>query len=70
MDAVDSQEVSQEAPTPNVFIAPSINEAEILDGLSHTHHCPIPTRVLKEPAAEIVLGIDEAGRGPVLGRSI
>ncbi|KAI4219229.1 MAG: hypothetical protein L6R36_008472 [Xanthoria steineri] len=69
MEEPDSQDATQEdVPTENIFIAPSIHEADILAGVSYTHHSPIPQLINDDLASiECVLGVDEAGRGPVLG---
>ena len=67
MENLESPEVAQETPVKDVFIAPSINEKEILLGRSYTYHSPIPEIMTEKLATECVLGIDEAGRGPVLG---
>ena len=67
MDAIDSQEIAQETPAEDVFIAPSIHELQIFAGISYTHHTPIPEVIAKDLSTECVLGVDEAGRGPVLG---
>lgn len=69
MEEPDSQDPTQEdVPTENIFIAPSIHEADILAGVSYTHHSPIPQLINEDLASiECVLGVDEAGRGPVLG---
>ncbi|KAI4189978.1 MAG: hypothetical protein L6R41_001086 [Letrouitia leprolyta] len=64
---LDIQDVDQETPAENVFIAPSFHEAKILAGASYTHHSPIPNLIEKDLSVECVLGVDEAGRGPVLG---
>lgn len=64
-----SQDIPQETPAKDVFIAPSIHEQAILAGASYTHHSPIPEVVSRNLSTECILGVDEAGRGPVLGNS-
>lgn len=70
MEEADSQDISQDTPADDVFIAPSIHENEILQGISYTHHAPIPRLIQSELSRECVLGVDEAGRGPVLGTDL
>lgn len=70
MDETDSQVIEQETPADDVFIAPSINKNFLLAGTSYTHHSAIPEIVAKNTSTECVLGVDEAGRGPVLGEYI
>ena len=67
--AMASQDLEQETPPENVFKAPSIHKANLLSGKSYSHFSPIPSQVDKDMSTECVLGVDEAGRGPVLGRS-
>ena len=67
MEELNSQQVEQETPPDDVFIAPSIHAQDILVGKSYTHHAPIPEVIEEDMAVECVLGVDEAGRGPVLG---
>ena len=67
MNEANSQEVAQETPAEYVFLAPSIHEQEIFAGISYTHHTAIPDVIGNDPSTECVLGVDEAGRGPVLG---
>lgn len=66
-DLPDSQNLEQETPTEDVFIAPLIDTAQILSGNSYTHHSAIPPSIASDTTTECVLGVDEAGRGPVLG---
>lgn len=66
---VPSEDIAQETPAQDVFIAPSIHEQAILAGASYTHHSAIPEVVTHDASTECILGVDEAGRGPVLGNS-
>ena len=70
MEELDTQDIAQETPAENVFIAPSISPDQILNGASYTYHSPIPPLIAENPDIECVLGIDEAGRGPVLGKDL
>ncbi|KAG0647980.1 Ribonuclease H2 subunit A [Hyphodiscus hymeniophilus] len=66
-----------ETPAPVVFIAPSINQEHLFSGASYTHYSAVPPALLPtpsltspdslEPGPACALGVDEAGRGPVLG---
>ncbi|KAF2454393.1 ribonuclease H-like domain-containing protein [Lineolata rhizophorae] len=69
MDGVaeEPQDLALETPAEGVFIPPSIDRDEILAGRTHTHYSPVPDVIAQDPTTECVLGIDEAGRGPVLG---
>ena len=67
MDEPNSQDIAQETPASDVFIAPSIHSEAILAGQSYTHHTPIPSSIAQNLSTECVLGVDEAGRGPVIG---
>lgn len=70
MEGIDSQDIAEEAPAKDVFIAPSIHAQAILAGASYTHHSPVPETLANDLSTECVLGVDEAGRGPVLGMSL
>ena len=67
MDEPDLQDMGQETPVKDVFIAPSIHEQDILAGASYTHHTSLPDLIAKDSSTSCVIGVDEAGRGPVLG---
>ncbi|QSZ34128.1 hypothetical protein DSL72_005716 [Monilinia vaccinii-corymbosi] len=79
----DSQmevDVALETPASEVFIAPSINQSLLLSGASYQHYSDVPSSLLPTPNSDAskpdappipgpacALGVDEAGRGPVLG---
>ncbi|KAF1990605.1 ribonuclease H-like protein [Aulographum hederae CBS 113979] len=65
--APEPQDLEQETPNEDIFKAPSIHPERILSGNSYTHYSGIPELVRKDMGTECVLGVDEAGRGPVLG---
>ena len=64
----ESQDIAKETPPDNVFVAPSIDRRRVLAGKSYSHFSPLPEVLSNDMDTECVLGIDEAGRGPVLGR--
>lgn len=66
----ESQDIVQDPPPlKDAFIAPSIDEPCIIAGESYAHYSALPSVLTDDPSTECVLGIDEAGRGPVLGLS-
>lgn len=65
----ESQDITKETPCDHVFIAPSIDRRTILSGESYSHFSAVPEALASNVETECVLGIDEAGRGPVLGTS-
>jgi ribonuclease H2 subunit A len=64
---MDTQDIEQETPPEDVFMAPSIHRADELAGKSYSHFSDIPKLIADDMSKEVVLGVDEAGRGPVLG---
>ena len=49
------------------FRPPSIHPAKSESGVSYSHHSAVPSALTSDMSIECVLGVDEAGRGPVLG---
>jgi ribonuclease H2 subunit A len=64
---MDTQDVEQETPAEDVFMAPSVHRTDELAGKSYSHFSDIPRLIADDMSKEVVLGVDEAGRGPVLG---
>jgi ribonuclease H2 subunit A len=67
---MDRQEIEQETPPSDIFMAPSVHKADDLAGKSYSHFSEIPKQIADDMSMEVVLGVDEAGRGPVLGSSL
>lgn len=66
-DSQEPQDLERETPAQNVFIPPSIDKTAIVSGVSYSHFSAVPASLQGEACPDCVLGVDEAGRGPVLG---
>jgi len=69
-EAQEGQEIAQETPVDHVFRPPSIDSRQVLSGTSYTYYSDLPSAIASDENVECVLGVDEAGRGPVLGAMV
>jgi len=77
LNAMDETENSQVSIQEDVevelskgFIPPSVSQRNELaphSSISYTYHSPLPKAIVDNLEEPCVLGVDEAGRGPVLG---
>lgn len=67
-DLQESQLIAQETPADHVFMPPSIDKPRVMAGSSYSYVSPVPDLLKADMSTECVLGVDEAGRGPVLGK--
>jgi ribonuclease H2 subunit A len=74
-DSQQAEDIALETPPSDVFIPPSIISPSLLAGDSYSYFSPVPPSLLPPPDSApstttgppCALGVDEAGRGPVLG---
>ena len=68
--AAENADIEQETPAAGTFQPPSLKSRELEYGASYGHYSPLPNALIHDISSECVLGVDEAGRGPVLGKFV
>ena len=63
----ENTDIALETPSVGTFRPPSITSKELEHGTSYGYYSPLPDVLMRDMSTECVLGVDEAGRGPVLG---
>ncbi|KAH7321059.1 ribonuclease HII [Stachybotrys elegans] len=70
---MDEEEVVSVPAPGSIYMPPSIDTAALLSGATYSHYSSVPTSLLPSDPSDpstappCALGVDEAGRGPVLG---
>jgi ribonuclease H2 subunit A len=64
---LNSQQIEVKSLPEDIFSPPSIDKSQLLPGISYSHFSEIPQVIQNDISTECVMGVDEAGRGPVLG---
>ena len=67
----DTPLVEEDLPASTAFTPPSIDRRALLAGQTYSYYSPVPAPLQplspSKPGRAAMLGVDEAGRGPVLG---
>ncbi|KEY66413.1 hypothetical protein S7711_06156 [Stachybotrys chartarum IBT 7711] len=70
---MDQDEAVPASAPGSIFTPPSVHTTTLLSGASYSHFSPVPAALLPSDPSDpssappCALGVDEAGRGPVLG---
>ena len=68
-EVLDPQQIESETPLEDVFRPHSVDTSLLVNGITYSHFSGIPEALQNDISMECVMGVDEAGRGPVLGLS-
>ncbi|KAK5211578.1 hypothetical protein LTR47_005301 [Exophiala xenobiotica] len=73
---MEEEHTAAEIPASAVFVPPSVqdHQDDLLSGRTYAHYSTVPEKVTRNSESDLgtpcVLGVDEAGRGPVIGPMI